>query len=428
MTRPERAVSFYDEHLETMPWEEKEQLLQQQLQKMVRFAYERSEAMRQKFLAAGIEPTEVQNIEDLQKLAITSKAKMRQLQQATPPFGGFLAVDPGELRRIYTSPGPIFDPEGRQPDYWRLQSCFYNCGFRAGDRVMNTFSYHLTPGGLMCDEALTGIGCTVIPGGVGNTETQLQLLQELRINGYIGVPSFLQTLIERAEQSGKDFRREFHLQTAVTAGEMLSSSARTTLQHHYGITVRQFYATADVGAIAYECQAQNGMHFAEHRLIEVVDPDTGAQLGPGEVGEVVVTLLDNEVYPLIRFGTGDLSYYEDTPCDCGRSSPRLMKLVGRVDQLTKVRGMFIHPSQIDELTAAFPEINLAQAVVNRSANQDTLTLQVVLRQEPSSREDFAGKLQDRARSVLKLRADVAFVQEDEISEPEKRIIDLRKWD
>ena len=427
MKKDERLRGYHDEQLETLPWEEKKRLMENQLQRAVLIAFEEAPAMREKFKAAGVGPTDIRSLEDLQSLAITPKAQMRQLQQASPPFGGFLGVDLNKLRRIYTSPGAIFDPEGHQADYWRLQGVFFNTGFRPGDRVLNTFSYHLTPGGLMCDEALSGIGCTVVPGGIGNTETQVQLMEELKLTGYVGVPSFLQAIIERAEQEGKDFRRDFNLQIAVTAGEMLTAASRNRLEEDYGILVRQFLATADVGGIAYECGEKNGMHFADYRVIEVVDPETGKQLGPGQVGEVVVTLLENPVYPLIRFGTGDLSYYEEEPCPCGRTSPRLMKLVGRVDQVTKVRGMFIHPSQVEEVIAAFPEIQTAQAVVEREQDRDKLTFCVVLA-EPSSQKRLASPLQERIRTVLKLRADVTFVSASDIQEVEKRILDLRKWD
>ena len=427
MKKDERLRGYHDEQLETLPWQEKKRLMQNQIQRAVLIAFEQAPAMREKFKEAGVGPTDIRSFEDLQSLTITPKAQMRQLQQVSPPFGGFLGVDLNKLRRIYTSPGAIFDPEGHQADYWRLQGVFFNTGFRPGDRVLNTFSYHLTPGGLMCDEALSGIGCTVVPGGIGNTETQVQRMAELKLTGYVGVPSFLQAIIDRAEQEGKDFRKEFHLEIAVTAGEMLTAASRNRLEEDYGILVRQFLATADVGGIAYECGEKNGMHFADYRVIEVVDPETGKQLEPGQVGEVVVTLLENPVYPLIRFGTGDLSYYEEEPCPCGRTSPRLMKLVGRVDQVTKVRGMFIHPSQVEEVVAAFPEIQTAQAVVERDQDRDKLTFCVVLA-EPSSQEGLASPLQEKIRAVLKLRADVTFVSENDIQEAEKRILDLRKWD
>jgi len=208
---------------------------------------------------------------------------------------------------------------------------------------------------------------------------------------------------------------------------MLTHASRSRFEEEYGILVRQFLATADVGAIAYECGEKNGMHFADYRVIEVVDPETGKQLGAGQVGEVVVTLLENPVYPLIRFGTGDLSYYEDEPCPCGRTSPRLMKLVGRVDQVTKVRGMFIHPSQVEEVVAAFPEIQAAQAVVERERDRDKLTFWAVLEQD-SSQEELLSPLQEKIRTVLKLRADVTFVRASDLREPEKRVLDLRKWD
>jgi phenylacetate-CoA ligase len=427
MKKEERLRGYHDEQLETLPWEEKKQLLENQLQRAVLIAFEKAPAMREKFNEAGMGPTDIRSLEDLQSLAITPKAQMRQLQQASPPFGGFLGVDMDKLRRIYTSPGAIFDPEGHQADYWRLQGVFFNTGFRPADRVLNTFSYHLTPGGLMCDEGLSGIGCSVVPGGIGNTETQVQLMEELKLTGYVGVPSFLQAIIERAEQEGKDFRRDCSLEIAVTAGEMLTDVSRRRLEEDYGILVRQFLATADVGAIAYECGEKNGMHFADYRITEVVDPETGKQLGAGQVGEVVVTLLENPVYPLIRFGTGDLSYYEDEPCPCGRTSPRLMKLMGRVDQVTKVRGMFIHPSQVEEVVAAFAEIQAAQAVVEHEQDRDRLTFCAVLDQT-SSQEELLSPLQEKIRTVLKLRADVTFVQAGDLREPEKRILDLRKWD
>ena len=427
MKKDERLLGYYDEQLETLPWDSKKRLLENQLQRAVMTAFQEAPAMREKFEAAGVGPTDIRSLEDLQSLGITPKAQMRQLQQTSPPFGGLLGVELNKLRRIYSSPGAIFDPEGQQADYWRLQGVFFNTGFRPGDRVLNTFSYHLTPGGLMCDEALSGIGCTVVPGGVGNTETQVQLMEELQLTGYVGVPSFLQAIIERGEQEGKDFRRDFSLQIAVTAGEMLTQASRRRLEEDYGIIVRQFLATADVGAIAYECGEKNGMHFADYRVVEVVDPETGKQLGAGQVGEVVVTLLENPVYPLIRFGTGDLSYYEEEPCPCGRTSPRLMKLLGRVDQVTKVRGMFIHPSQVEEVVAAFPEIQAAQAVVEREQDRDKLTFCVVLEQT-SSQQELLSPLQERIRTVLKLRAEVAFVQGSDLREPEKRILDLRKWD
>jgi len=427
MKKDERLRGYYDEQLETLPRDAKKQFLENLLQRAVMTAFQEAPAMRAKFQAAGVGPADIRSLEDLQSLEITPKAQMRQLQQGSPPFGGFLGVELDKLRRIYSSPGAIFDPEGHQADYWRLQGVFFNTGFRPGDRVLNTFSYHLTPGGLMCDEALSSIGCAVVPGGVGNTETQVQLMEELQLTGYVGVPSFLQAIIERAEQKGKDFRRDFRLEIAVTAGEMLTQASRRRLEEDYGILVRQFLATADVGAIAYECGEKNGMHFADYRVIEVVDPETGKQLGAGQVGEIVVTLLENPVYPLIRFGTGDLSYYEEEACPCGRTSPRLMKLVGRVDQVTKVRGMFIHPSQVEEVVAAFPEIQAAQAVVEREGDRDKLTFWAVLNQR-SSQEALLSSLQDRIRTVLKLRADVAFVQATDLREPEKRILDLRKWD
>ncbi len=427
MKRDERLRGFYDEQLETLSWDAKKQFLENLLQRTVMTAFQDAPAMREKFQVAGVGPADIRTLEDLQLLGITPKAQMRQLQQASPPFGGFLGVELDKLRRIYSSPGAIFDPEGHQDDYWRLQGVFFNTGFRPGDRVLNTFSYHLTPGGLMCDEGLSGIGCTVVPGGVGNTDTQVQLMAELQLTGYVGVPSFLQAIIERAEQDGKDFRRDFSLEIAVTAGEMLTHASRSRFEEEYGILVRQFLATADVGAIAYECGEKNGMHFADYRVIEVVDPETGKQLGAGQVGEVVVTLLENPVYPLIRFGTGDLSYYEDEPCPCGRTSPRLMKLVGRVDQVTKVRGMFIHPSQVEEVVAAFPEIQAAQAVVERERDRDKLTFWAVLEQD-SSQEELLSPLQEKIRTVLKLRADVTFVRASDLREPEKRVLDLRKWD
>jgi len=421
-------VGYYEKEWETQSLEEREKRQSAWLAETVSYAFEHCETVREKMDQAGVGPDAISSIKDLEKIPITPKRDLVQLNIEKGPFGGFLGVSPDELKRVYISPGPIYDPHGREDDFYSLQPIFYNAGFRKGDRVINTFSYHLTPAGIFCDEAINALGCVLIPTGVGNTEVQIKTMLDLKVNGYVGVPSFLMSLIKKAEDKGYDFNRDFSMEVAFVAGEILPDSMRREMEEDYHIIVRQGLIIADIGGISYECPEKNGMHFSEHRIVEIVDPQTGKQLGPGEVGEVVVTPLRHKTYPVIRLGTGDLSYYEEEPCPCGRTSKRMMKIVGRVDQVTKVRGMFIHPSQVQEVAAAFPEVSRVRVRVDREGARDLMLFDVELAEGVVGSEVLKSKIEEKIREVLKLRGDVSFLQKGTIPEEAKIIEDVRKWE
>ncbi len=425
-TKDERNNGFYEEKLEKMSREERTRIKNEAVLKTLLYAYERTSGYRRFLDEKGFNPYEVKNIDDFAKVPVLKKNKMPEYHHQHPPFGGFLAVPVESLKRIYVSPGPIYDPEGRKEDYWGLRKCLYNAGFRSGDIVMNTFSYHLTPAGIFLDEACNGIGCVTVPTGVGNTEIQIKTMVELKINGYIGVPSFLMALINKMGENGYDVKKDLAMEIALVAGEILSPSLRKGL-NDYGIMVRQAYITADLGGIAYECPAESGMHISDHLYIEICDPKTGEPLPIGEVGEVVVTDFNNECYPLVRYGTGDLSVIDAAECACGRTSYKLKGIMGRADEVTKIKGMFVHPRQIDEVQSKMADtVEKIRVVVSREGVTDVMTVEVVLKPGITPSDDLKDIIIDRVRESTKLRAEVVFV--NHIQEGSKKIEDIRKWD
>ncbi|RME05469.1 MAG: phenylacetate--CoA ligase family protein, partial [Anaerolineae bacterium] len=305
---------------------------------------------------AGLRAEDIQTPDDLNALPVIRKDDLVDLQAADPPFGGLLACEPGELKRIFQSPGPIYDPEARQPDYWRWREALEAAGFRPGDVVFNGFGYHLTPAGAMFEEGLMALGCTVIPGGIGNQDQQVRLLHDLPVSGYVGLPSYLKALFEKAGELGL----EIGIQKAFFTAEPLPPSLREWLREAGVATQRQGYGTAECGNLGFECEEENGWHIPTDTLVQICDINTGQPLPAGETGEIVVTL-PNRDYALVRFGTGDLSALNPEPCPCGRTSPRLMGWQGRVGDAVKVRGMFLHPRQVRELLDRFPEVLRGQA-------------------------------------------------------------------
>ncbi len=420
-----RESGFFNSELETMTAEARAAYQAGRLADVLRVAWDRTPHFPQRLKAAGLALGNLKTPRDLPRIPVLKKAGLPELQRQAPPFGGLLAVPADSLRRIFVSPGPIYDPIGPAPDYWRLARAFYAAGFRKGDIVLNTFAYHLTPAGALCEDALTALGCAVIPGGVGNTDTQVKLIHDLKATGYTGTPSFLATILGRAGEMGIEVRKAWRLQVAFVSGAMLPESLRADLLKRYGIRVRQAYASADLGLIAYECPRQEGMHLGDDLIVEVCDPETGEPLPPGTAGEVVVTTFD-EVYPLIRFGTGDLSALNPEPCRCGRTAPRLTRILGRADEVTKVRGMFVHPGQIDEVMARFPEVKRYQAVVTRKGHDDDMLLRV----ETHAREAPFGMdetLLDALRTSIKVRARLEYVPDGTIPDGAKKILDHRTW-
>ena len=377
---------------------------------------------------ADVDATGVNSLAALARLPVTRKHELlerQKAQRASDPMGGYAAIGWAALRgltgarRVYQSPGPIYEPEGTRGDYWRVARAMHAAGFRAGQLVHNSFSYHLTPGAWMMESGAAALGCTVFPGGVGNTELQLQAMQELRPDGYCGTPSFLRILIERATETGITLPS---LKRALLSGEAFPPSLRDWLRER-GIEGYQAYATADVGVIAYETAAREGLVVDEGVIVEIVRPGTGDVLADGEVGEVVVTVLHPE-YPLVRFGTGDLSAVMAGPCPTGRSNIRIKGWMGRADQTAKVRGMFVHASQVAQVLKRHPEVLRARLVVEGEMANDRMTLRV---EAASTAQALADVVASSVRDLTKLRCDVVLSPPGSLPNDGLVIEDARKY-
>ena len=365
----------------------------------------------------------------LATLPVTRKHELLERQKRlreSDPFGGYAAIGWGALRpaaqrarRVFASPGTIYEPEGAAPDYWRMGRALHAAGFRAGDLVHNSFSYHLTPAGSMMETAAHAVGCTVFPGGTGQTEQQVQAMAELKPQAYTGTPSFLKLLLEKAAELGIALPA---LVKASVGGEACPPSLRDAFAAR-GVAVYQSYGTADLGLVAYETSAREGLVLDEGVIVEIVRAGTGEPLADGEVGEVVVTTL-NPDYPLIRFGTGDLSAVLPGPCPTGRTNTRIRGWLGRADQTTKVRGMFVHPSQIAEVARRHAEIGRFRLVVSGEAADDRMALQIEVRERP---EGLADRVADSIRDVTKLRGDVTLCDPGTLPNDGKVIEDARSY-
>jgi phenylacetate-CoA ligase len=369
---------------------------------------------------AEVEPQEIVNRRALAHLPVTRKSDLIELQRRNPPFGGFAAVPVSALRRIFVSPGPIYEPEGRRPDYGRFARALFAAGFRAGDLIHNTFSYHLTPAGALVESAAERLGCPVIPAGTGQTEQQLRVIADLKPVGYVGTPSFLKILLDRAANEGSDVSS---LKKALVSAEALPAALRAEFCGR-GVAVLQCYGTADVGIIAYETRGADGepdegMVLDEDIIVELVQPGTGDPVEPGEIGEVVVTALAPE-YPLIRFATGDLSAVLPSSLRGPRTNYRIKGWLGRADQTTKVRGMFIHPEQIADALRRHPSIRRARLVVERPAGLDEMTLMV----EGAATEEME-RIAASMQALTKLRCAVSLAPAGSLPEDGKLIEDRR---
>jgi len=354
---------------------------------------------------AGVVPAGIQSWAALSTLPVTRKHALLERQQASrpaDPFGGFAAVVRGrKMTRIFASPGPIYEPDVARLDYWRLGRALFAAGFREGDLAHNAFSYHMTPGAFMMESGAHAIGCSVFPAGTGQTEQQLAAMADLRPDGYIGTPSFLRILVEKAQEAGADMSS---VKRALVSGEAFTPSLRDWLAER-GIAGYQCYATADLGLVAYETQARQGLVLDEGVIVEIVRPGTGDPVPAGEVGELVVTTL-NPDYPLIRFGTGDLSAVLPGTCPTGRSNTRIKGWMGRADQTTKIRGMFVHPGQVAEIVKRFPEVIKARLVVTGEMSNDAMTLQVEV---AASTDGLATRIGEAVRDITKLRGEVDLI-------------------
>jgi phenylacetate-CoA ligase len=374
-------------------------------------------------ILAGVDAAAVTSREALARLPVTRKPELQARQQALRPsdsFGGFSTLVRGpQMPRLYASPGPIYEPDAGSRDYWRVGRAIFAAGFRAGDLVHNAFSYHMTPGAFIMESGAHAVGCSVFPAGVGQTEQQLQAIADLRPDGYIGTPSFLRILIEKAAESGADVAS---LRKAMTGGEALPPSLRTWFAEQ-GVTAYQCLATADLGLIAYETESLEGMVLDESVILEIVRPGTGDPVAAGEVGEIVVTTL-NPAYPLIRFGTGDLSAVLPGQCATGRTNTRIKGWMGRADQTTKIRGMFVHPGQVADIARRFPEVLKARLVVSGEMANDVMTLHVEAASVP---QGLDARIGEAVRDVTKLRAQVLLLQPGSLPNDGKVIEDARSY-
>ena len=412
---------FYDA-LETRSPEEREAALMAELPRVIAAAKEHAPAYRR--LLAKVRPEDVTDRRALVDLPLTRKSDLIEMQRRDPPFGGLNAAPIGSVARVFSSPGPIYEVEGRRPDFFRMARAMYAAGIRSGELIHVAFSYHLTPAGAMVDSAAQALGCPVIPAGTGQTELQLRTITDLKPDAYVGTPSFLKILLDRAAEQNSVLGS---IKKALVGAEAFPAVLRSEFRHR-GITALQCYGTADLGLIAYESIGPDGevcpgMVLDEGIIVELVQPGTGDPVPPGEVGEVVVTTLTPE-YPLIRFATGDLSALLAGPSPCGRTNHRIKGWMGRADQTAKVRGMFVHPEQVAEIVRRHKSIIRARLVIERPASADQMSLHIEMGEPAES----VGAIAESAQAVTKLRAEIVRVPEGSLPNDGKVIEDRRPVD
>jgi phenylacetate-CoA ligase len=407
-------VADHYDGLETIPRADRERNLFDLLPGQLEFVKAKSAFYREAL--AKIDVARIDSRAALATLPITRKSELAEIQARARPFGGLNVTAPSGLARIFASPGPIYDPEGHRPDFWHTARGLFAAGFRKGDVVLNCFSYHLTPAGSMFEKGLHSLECAVIPGGVGQTEMQAQVVAHLRPAGYVGTPSFLKLILEKCDEMGLD---STSIVRAQLSGEAFMPAVRTFLEGR-SIAGYQAYGTADLGVIAYESPAREGLIVEEVIIVEIVRPGTGDPVREGEVGEVVVTNF-NQDYPLVRFATGDLSAVLPGESSCGRTNMRIRGWMGRADQSTKVRGMFVHPHQVAEVLKRHGFAR-ARLVVANEGGEDRMTLRIESAQATAGRA-----VEDTVREVLKVRGEVQFVTPGSLPNDGKVIEDARVY-
>jgi phenylacetate-CoA ligase len=422
MSSSPRSVHY--DALETRDAAAREAALMAMLPTQVARAQASTDAFRDAFV--GIDATRITNRAALATLPVTRKHELLERQQALRAadarerFGGFSAIAIGpDMPRLFASPGPIYEPEGTARDYWRVARALYAAGMRRGDLLHNCFSYHFVPAGSMMESGAHALGCTVFAGGTGQTEQQVQAIADLKPHGYVGTPSFLRIILEKAVELDTPLPS---LKRALVSGEAFPPSLRDWLADR-GIAGYQCYATADLGLIAYETEAREGLVVDEQIVVEIVRPGTGDPVPDGEVGEVVVTTF-NPDYPLVRFGTGDLSAILPGACPTGRTAPRIRGWLGRADQTTKIRGMFVHPGQVAAITRRFPEVLRARLVVSGAMADDRMTLRV---ESASAAEGLATRIGEAVREITKLRGDVELLPPGSLPNDGRVIEDARDY-
>jgi phenylacetate-CoA ligase len=406
---------FYDE-LEIQDLQAREQALFARLPAVLQAACAKAPGRSMRF--DGVDVAGVNSREQLAGIPVLRKQDLSALQTSHPPFGGLNATAPGALARLFMSPGPIFEPEGHGRDWWGVARSLFAAGVRARDILLNSFSYHLTPAGHMFESGAHALGCAVIPAGIGNTELQLQVIAHYRPVGYAGTPDFLKVLLDKADETGVDASSIRH---ALVGGAALPASLRAEFNQR-GVSTMQTFGTADLGIVAYESAALEGMIVNENLIVEIVRPGSSDPVSNGEVGELVVTRLNRD-YPLIRFGTGDLSAVLPGASPCGRTNMRIKGWLGRADQRTKVKGMFVDPGQIDGVLQRHPEIAKARLVVDRHNERDVMTLQI-----ESNTTVETDHIVETLRDITRLRGSVELVPTGSLPNDGKVITDNRSYD
>jgi phenylacetate-CoA ligase len=417
-------MTTYFDDKETLSAQQRREYYTRSLSRMVELGYERSSRVKKIFDEHGLCPADIQTIADLEKLPIISREELVEIEAADPPFGGFADRD-AAIERIFTSPGPVYEPHlvSDDPLWARAYSA---AGFGRGDVVLNAFTYHMVAAGLTFHGGLNHVGATVVPSGSSGTQQQVQLIKDLGVTGYTGTPSFLMAIIKKAEEMGHDFKKDFQVNRASFGAEPLAPSLRKIFEEEYGIDTYQMYGATEVGDIAYECSEKKAWHICEEVFVEIVDPETGKRLGPGRLGEIVVTRL-NSIFFLFRFGTGDLSSIMDEKCPCGRTSQMLAGIAGRVGDAVKVRGMFVAPSQLARVGSHFSNTRF-QVLINRSGHRDTLSVKIETAQQGSDLEDLKSRFDKMFREICTVKIDaIEIVNPGTITEDAPLMVDERSW-
>lgn len=416
-------TQLFDEK-ESWAREERKERQDEKLSGMVKLGYEKSTRVKQIFDVHKIDPLQIKSREDLEVLPVTSREKLVEMELEDPPFAGLQNPDI-KIDRIFTSPGPVYEPHLSETDYLWARA-YKAAGIGPNDTALCAFSYHLVAAGLTFHNGLRKVGATVVPSGASSSQIQVQLIKDLKVTAYTGTPSFLMSIIKKAEEMGFDFRRDFGVKKACFGAEPLFPDLRRKFEEEYGIDTYQMYGATEVGDIAYECSAKTGWHICEETIVEIVDPETGKKVPDGELGEVVVTRL-NDIFFLLRFGTGDLSRVISDTCTCGRKSYRLAGIAGRVGDAAKVRGMFLAPSQLKALQIKYNNLPM-QAIVTREGHADKLKLRVEKVSPEIGEEKWETDFRIYFKQTCTVNVDqIECVAVGEIKPEEKLIIDLRKW-
>ncbi|MFC1907744.1 phenylacetate--CoA ligase family protein [Chloroflexota bacterium] len=406
---------------------ERQRHYDKQVSQIVQFAYDNTPAVKDRMDKAGVKPSQINTTRDLELIPLITRDEIIALQKDNPPYGGLLAVPVESLYRILYSPGPFHIPISSPEAARKVLKIIHAAGMRRGDRVISTLPPLFAAGSMFMDALSLG-GLVNIPAGAGNTELQVNMIRDLGITGYFGTPSFLMNLVRKAEELGYDFKKEFKLRNAIVAAEPLLPEVRNTLEQDYGVSLTNALGIGIAIWLGYECRQKSGFHMLEETFVEIVDPETGKQLGPGEIGAMVVTAFNNPAMPTIRYMTGDLSAFDDKPCPCGRTSVKLMGVMGRVGDSVKIRALYLTPEQVKSVAARFPALAKLQVVVSRTGYKDHMAFNLELADEMVDRDKLQSELLTAFQDSCRLRPDkINFVPPGTIPQDCKTIEDERSW-